>query len=173
MRFRYRHVHATMADYIKTGLVGLGWGDASVDPNAAVNFGTVPLTYIEVQPLVVGQPIADNTVAVSLGDEPHGADQEMGDGLKAVDFPLFVDIFGVDQSISQAIASDVKDLLEDHYQQVMDHADDPPTSTNEQIECDKDDVMVVQPQAALEATDIRKQWRVVKTIARVYYTAVV
>lgn len=173
LRFRYRHVHATMFDYVKTSLVGLGWGDAGLpasDPaNAAVNFATTPATYLEFQPDESGVKIAVNTVAITLGDEPASEDEEMGPGLQLVRFPVFVDIYGANQAISHSIASDVKHMLENHYQQVMDHTVSPPAPVDEQLELDKDDVMVMKPQAALSAQDFRRYWRVVKTLARVHY----
>lgn len=174
LRFRYRHLHATMADYIRDALLSLNWGDASLDPtdpaNAAINFGGTPVTYVAYQPLIEGQPIVENMVCITLGDEPHAADQEIGDGLKAIDIPLFIDIYGTNRSISESIASDLKDLLEDAYVPLLDYAQQPPAMTGETIELDKDDILIQQPQAALDATDVKKQWRVVKTIARVYYT---
>jgi hypothetical protein len=169
LRFRYRFVHETMALYVRTGLIALGWGDIEVDPDATVNFGTTPLTYVVMQPENEQAPIADNTVIVTLGDEPNAVDEELGDGLRSIEFPTFIDIYGVNQSISQAIASDVKDLLEDKYTPVLDFAEDPPALTSELIELNKDDLLIVHPQSALAATDVRKQWRVVKTFARVHY----
>lgn len=183
LRFRYRHVHATLYHYVRDGLVTLGWGDAALDEsdpdNDPINFDGTPITYIDFQPEEMGETIVVNTVAVTLGDEPASDDQELGGGLQQLAIPVFVDVYGANQSIAQSIASDVKDLFEDVYMQVKDFSatsldeDNNPVSdpqdTNDQLELDKDDLMVEKPQIALAAVDVRRHWRVVKTFARINY----
>ena len=164
LRFRIRHVHKTVADYIEAGLSDLGW------VNDPVNFQTTPMTFLEFQPDEAGEKILPNTVAITLGDEGAAEDEEMGDGLRELVYPLFVDVYGANQSIAASIASDVKWLLEDRYLQVRDFTSDPAgVETSEQIELDKDDVSVERPNASFGAADIRKYWRVVKTSVRVHY----
>jgi hypothetical protein len=175
LRFRYRHVHATLYSHIRGELIERGWGDSSLaagDPlNAAVNFGTTPVTYVDIQPDEAGQQIAGNTVAVTLGDEPGNVDWEMGSSLRLVEYPLYVDIYGVNQSIAQSIGADIRDLLDDQYLPVKDFIQRPPTDTDEQIELLHEDIQIRRPQASLGATDFKRYWRVVRAIARVYYTA--
>lgn len=164
LRFRVRHVHKTIADYLELELTRLGW------VNAPVNFATVPMTFLEFQPDEAGKTIAANTVAITLGDEPASLDVEMGDGLREIAYPVFIDIYGANQSIAASIASDVKSLLEDKYMPVLNFAATTPgTPTSERIELDKDDVSVEKPQAGTGAQDFRRFWRVVKTTARVQY----
>lgn len=164
LRFRIRHVHKTIADYLEAELITLGWVS---DP---VNFATAPMTFLEFQPDEAGKAIAANTVAITLGDEPSALDLEMGDGLREIAFPVFVDIYGANQSIAASIASDVKHLLEDRYLQVLDYTTSSAgVATAERIELDKDDVSVEKPQAAQNVSDFRRFWRVVKTTARVQY----
>lgn len=164
LRFRIRHVHKTIADYLEQGLADLGW----VAP--PINFGSVPITFLEFQPDEAGKTIAANTVAITLGDEPASQDQELGDGLRAIEFPVFVDVYGANQSIAASIASDIKDLLEDVYMQVRDFTTDPAgVETSEYLELDKDDLSIEKPAAAAGVSDFRRYWRVVKTIARVHY----
>lgn len=164
LRFRIRHVHKTVADYIEAEMVTLGW------VNAPVNFDTVPMTFLEFQPDEAGKAIAANTVAITLGDEGAAEDEEMGDGLRAVAYPLFVDIYGANQSIAASIASDIKTLLEDHYMPVLDFTTNPAgVPTTEQIELDKDEVTVERPNAAVGATDFRRFWRIVKSTVVVHY----
>lgn len=172
LRFRYRHVHQTVADYIIEALEALGWGNAGKahdDPiNLVVNFETDPATYVTFQPDEAGKPIVANTIAITLGDEPAADDNEMGSTLRTVQFPVFVDIYGANQSIAQSIASDVKRLFEDRYLLVKDYTADA-ISTAEQVEFDKDDVDITKPIASVGATDFKRYWRVVKTTARVTY----
>jgi hypothetical protein len=175
LRFRYRHVHATLYSFIREQLIELGWGDSSLaanDPsNASVNFGTVPATYHDIQPDEAGLQVVSNTVAVTLGDEPGVVDWEMGNGLRLVEYPLFIDVYGANQSIAQSIASDARDLLDDRYLLVKDFIQRPPVETDEQIELLHEDLTVSRPQASLGASDFKRYWRVVRGVARVYYQA--
>ena len=164
LRFRVRHVHKTIADYLEAELADLGW------VNEPVNCATVPMTFLEFQPDEAGKTIAANTVAITLGDEPPALDIEMGDGLREIAFPVFVDVYGANQSIAASIASDIKSLLEDRYMPVLDFVTSATgTPTSERIELDKDDVSIEKPDAAAGAQDFRRFWRVVKTTARVHY----
>lgn len=174
LRFRVRHVHRTLADHLEAQLILLGWGNSAApagDPvNAAVNFGTTPVTFIEFQPDEAGKEVKANTVAITLGDEPSAEDEELGDGLRVIKFPLFVDIYGADQSIAASIASDVKRLLEDLYLPVRDYTTVPGGAvSSEYLELDKDDVVIEKPQATLGLADFKRYWRVVKTMAQVHY----
>lgn len=164
LRFRIRHVHKTIADYIEAEMATLGW---VTNP---INFNTTPMTFLEFQPDEAGKEIKPNTIAITLGDEGAAEDEEMGDGLRELVYPVFIDCYGANQSIAASIASDIKTLLEDRYLYVRDFTTDPAgVETSEQIELDKDDVTVERPGAAIGATDFRRYWRVVKTSARVHY----
>lgn len=173
LRFRYRHVHATLYSYVKAGLVARNWGDSSLDPsdpvNASINFGSPPATYHDIQPDEAGVPITPNTVAITLGDEPGSVDWEMGAGARLVEFPLFVDVYGVNQSIAQSLGSDIRDLLDDQYLWVQDFTQQPPVATEEQIELLHEDISIGRPQASFGAADFKRYWRVVRANARVYY----
>lgn len=163
MRHRWRHVHKTLADHIEAQLTALGW---VVPP---INFAAEPVTFIEVTPEVdKGVDVKNNTVAITLGDEPADQDEEMGDGLKSTDFPLFVDVYGENATIARAICSDVKSILNDLYLHVIDFTSTP-TQTDEYIEIDKSTVIHETPPASFGATDFRKHWRVVKAIATTYF----
>lgn len=175
LRFRYRHVHATLHSHLRSELVALGWGDtgrSANDPaNATVNFGTTPATYLDLQPDEAGMQVAANTIAITLGDEPGNVDWEMGSGLRLVAYPLYVDVYGQNQSVAQSIAADVRDLLDDKYLWVKDFIQRPPVDTDEQIELLHEDISITRPQASLGASDFKRYWRVVRAIARVYYQA--
>ena len=164
LRFRIRHVHKTIADHIEAELKTLGWVEQPV------NFQTVPITFLEFQPDEAGKTIAANTVAITLGDEPSAEDLELGDGLREIAYPVFVDVYGANQSIAASIASDVRDVLEDLYLPVRDFTTDPAgVITDERIQLDKDDLTVERPSGANGASDFRRFWRVVKTTARVHF----
>lgn len=172
LRFRYRHVHATLFADIRSRMIELGWGDSSLPANApanaTVNFGTGPATYVDYPPEEIG-PVNPNTIVVTLGDEPAAEDLEMGSTFREVAIPLFVDVYGANQSIAVSIASDIKDICEDAYLVVRDHTQVPPAPTNEVIELDKDDVGVSRPSASIGAQDFKRYWRTVNTLARVSY----
>lgn len=164
MRFRIRHLHKTVADFLEAELALLGW------VNAPVNFGVTPVTFLEFQPDAseIKTQVLPNTVAITVGDEQSASDEELGDGLKSIDFPLFVDIYGEKRAIAQSIASDVKDLLSDRYLYITDFTG-APTVTNEQIEIAKESVFMETPPAAAAAQDIRRNWIVVKATLTVFY----
>lgn len=162
LRFRQRHVHRTIAAYIESALAELGW---VVPP---VNFGTVPVTFIEIQPDENGEKVAPNTVAITLGDEPADEDLEMGNGLQGLDLPVFVDIYGVEQSVAVSIASDVKSVLKNAVIPLYDYTGAPPVVTDDLIEFE-DVTGPEKPAVAREASDFRKYWRVVKAIAHVEF----
>ena len=164
LRFRVRHVHKTIADYLEAELTRLGWVDEPV------NFATVPMTFLEFQPDEAGKTIAANTVAITLGDEPAALDIEMGDGLREIAFPVFVDVYGANQSIAASIASDIKCLLEDKYMPVLDFVASatgtPPPSASSWTRTTSASRSLTPPAGA---QDFRRFWRVVKTTARVHY----
>lgn len=169
LRFRARHVHRTIYQYVATSLATLGWPDVTAaEAGTVVNFGSNGLTFMEFTPDESGIKIAPNTVAITLGDEPAARDWELGGGLRALPFPVHVDVYGANQGIATSIASDVKTLFEDRYMQVKDFTADPPVDSQEYLEFDKDDVSITRPPGT-GATDFRRYWRVVNTTARIYY----
>lgn len=166
MRFRYRHTHKTICRYIETQLTTLGW------VNAPVNFGTTPLTFVEIQPDENGEPVAVNTVAITLGDGPVDTAEELGDGLYSVAYPFFVDVYGENQSIAVSIAEDVKDVVNHEISILLFDWTDP----NNPVE--QTDYMTFErvsgpqrPPISFQSQDFRRHWRVVKGLARLYYEA--
>lgn len=164
LRFRIRHTHKTVADFLETGLAELGW----VDP--PVNFDTTAMTFLEFQPEEAGKAIAANTVAITFGDEPPTQAEELGDGLRSVAYPLQVDVYGANQSIAASIASDVKDLLSDAHLAVRDFtADAAGVVTSDYIEIDRDGVSVLRPPGTAGISDFRRFWRIVEATALTYH----
>lgn len=169
MRFRTRHVHKTVADYIEGMMFDLGWGDASLPlshpNNADVPFQARPITWVEVQPDENGDDVAPNTVAITLGNETNDDLLQMGGGLYEVEIPLFIDIYGENQAIALSIAGDIKSIINyDLHIPVKDYTNgDPGVDTTEVIEFD----LVhgpERPTASIGSPDFRKFWRVVKSL---------
>ena len=161
MRFRQRHLHQTCADHIRTGLTTLGW------VNPPVNFATRPVTFIEIQPDEAGVRVNPNTVATTIGDEPEDLDEELGAGLTSCDFTLFVDVYGIDQSVAVSIAGDVKDLLRNRQIPLLDYtASVTGDVTTAVIEFDT--VVIDRPAVSANGPD-KQHWRIVKAVARLLY----
>lgn len=158
MRFRQRHVHATLVDLVQQGLTARGW------VNPPINFGVTPVTFMTVQPEQGGIAVPKNTVAISIGDEPADLPYEMG-GLSSCSHVLFVDVYGEDGSTAASIASDVKALLKHKVIPLYDHTTAPPVATQDTIELD--DVMISTPPVAASNVD-KRFWRVVKAMAILY-----
>jgi hypothetical protein len=169
LRFRARHVHRTVYNYVTGELAALGWPDsAAAAGGAVVNFGSTPLTFLEFTPDDNGAKVAANTLVISLGDEPPAESQELGDGIRMIAYPVEIDIYGANQGIATSIASDIKTLFENRYMYVTDFTADPPVASQEYLEFDHEDVSISRP-AQQGASDFRRYWRVVSTIAQVYY----
>jgi hypothetical protein len=96
-----RHVHATAYNLVKTYLTSNGW------VNSPVNFNATPVTIIDYQPDERGVQIAPNTVAISMGDVADDVLEELGGGSYTRSYPIFADIYGELQSISEALGDDI------------------------------------------------------------------
>lgn len=165
MRFSSRHVHKTIADFIETRMVALGW------QSSPAPFGTVPVIFKEFEP---DEPnpveILPNTVSITLGDETGDELLQLGGGLWQATYPLFVDVYGVNFSIARSIASDVKDVIADVYMPVLDFtASNLGVATAERLSIERESILVERPAAAADAKDIRKNWRVVKAMIEVTF----
>lgn len=158
MRFRVRHVQQTIADHVESELTRLGW----VTP--PVNFGTDPLTFLEVAPEDT-TPVAANTVATTVGEEGEDVHQQMGGGLLAVDYPVYIDVYGASGGITVSIASDVKAILRDAIIAVVDQGSGQPVE--ELIEFQ--DVRVVRPAGAGTGAEFKRFWRTVTATANVTF----
>lgn len=161
LRFRQRHVHKTCVDYIRTGLDTLGW------VNPPVNFGTRAVSFVEIQPDEAGVPVQPNTVAVTIGNEPEDLAEELGAGLTSCEYVLFVDVYGIDQSVAVSIASDIKDLLKNTIIGLLDYTSNA-TGDATTAEIEFDSVVIDKPIVAATGPD-KRYWRIVKAIARLYF----
>lgn len=164
-RFRSRHVHKTVAEFLEEKLGQLGW------ITAPVNFNTTPVTFKEIQPDENGITVETNTVSVTAGD--LGADEEiqLGGGLYEVAIPIFVDVYGEKASVSQSIAEDLKEQMA--YGRVLPLLDwsdvqNPVAVAGAYIEMENV-IGPERPQASQVSQDFRRNWRVVKAEAHVIY----
>lgn len=173
LRHVSRHVHKTLADLVIAQLKTLGWGDASLpatDPvNTQVNFGATPCTYMTVQPAAAGTELKPNMVSITLGEEPPAADQEMGSERGALDYPLFVDVYGEDLAVTNAILDDVRHtILDNLVTPVLNQTAQPPTDSGLVITIDRETISKRVPTVATGASDqLKRNWRVVVATANV------
>lgn len=174
LRFRTRHVHQTVCDYVKAQMVALGWGDTGLplaDPiNSAVPFGAKPLSYMEVQPDEEGVPITPNLLAITLGDAGEDDLQQLGGGYYELPMPVFFDVYGESQGIAQSIASDVKDVV--NYQlsiPVVDYTSSQLGAPTSELILFEDVTGPERPPASQVAADVRRHWRLVRGTVRVYH----
>ena len=106
IRFASRYIRASVAGMVRTFLDDFGW----TGPNP--NFGTQPVA------LHIGEPAKSdlvatdgNTVFVSFGVEDDHESLELGSGLLGREMVFFIDVVGLETSIAQVIAEDIRDRL--------------------------------------------------------------
>lgn len=106
VRFASRFVRSSVQDLVKTFLHDYGWTGPTPP------FGTLPIDLRLAGPTPQELRALDgNTVFVSFGDEPDQRPMELGGGMLRQEYVVFVDVIGVDETIADAIASDIKDRL--------------------------------------------------------------
>lgn len=160
MRFRPRHVHQTVIDAVTAELTARGW------VNTPVNFGTAPITVVDYQPIEAGEQIADNTVAISIGDETATDPFELGAGLRETSWPVFVDIYAVSESLGLSVADDVKAYLTDREMALLDYtANVNGTPTTDWLEFEH---VMVEKLTSNSNID-KRTWRSVKATVTCYH----
>lgn len=164
LRFRSRHVHRTLAAFMEETLTELGW----VTP--PVNFGSSPVTFEEIQPDENGRVVAPNTVAITIGDVATDELYELGGSLYHLLVPAFFDVYGVNASVAQSLADDIKEqVTRENIIPVYDWTNAAaPVKTSATIEFENA-LGPEKPQAAAVSLDFRRFWRVVKVECHVYY----
>lgn len=109
LRHAPRHVHATVMGHLRTQLGVLGWSVAGSTP-----FGAPTVTLVDT-PMLDGDDLVKQATAgrvfVTLGDEPHPEDQELGGPLAMQPLPLFIDVFMDKHAHAVALAADIRDIL--------------------------------------------------------------
>jgi hypothetical protein len=161
LRHQSRHVHATILQHLQVNLDNDGW----VTP--PINFGGPAVTLLDYQPMEAGETPAFNTVAVSLGDQNADLDAELGGGLTATAYTLFVDVYAEKAPIAIALSDDIKGYLTHEIIALRDFTSDPAgVATDAQIEFE--DVIVEVLTSATTTVD-KRSWRAVKATAVCYH----
>lgn len=162
VRGQAAYVEETIRSYLATQLGVLGWmGAAGTLPYGAQS----PVVIIDYLPAAT-DPVADNTIAMTCGDEDDDTPQELGaasGGLFQTTRPYFIDIFGEGPGIALRIADDVKAIFTgklagtSRYQKVLDPVTGGgATLANHLLEFA--DVVRTKPQNV----DYKRNWQVVK-----------
>lgn len=162
IRFRSRHLHATIFDFTQAGLDALGW------ITLPINFGTDPVTLIDYQPDERLQQIQHNTVAVSLGDYESDEDEELGaslGGARSANYAVFVDVYMAEQALSQAICDDVRDLFTDQSLYLVDQITQ--LATSDLIQVENIDGPARVPGGS--ADQFRRHWRAMRLDCRLFF----
>lgn len=106
VRFASRYIKASVVDVVKTFLTEYGWTGATPP------FGTKPVELREAGPTPAElRALEGNVVFVSFGVEDDYESQQLGGGLLRQEYVVFVDVIGVDHTITDLIAGEVKDRL--------------------------------------------------------------
>lgn len=161
MRHVSRHLHATLVNYVRDGLDDAGW------ISAPINFGAEAVEVVDYQPDERGEEIKRNTVAISLGDVPGIEDLELGAGLRAIDYPVFIDVYMAEQPYATAICDDLRDLLQEKVMDLVDQGTGLPAADH-RIEI----VMLVgpeRPDASIALENFKRYWRIMRVEARLEF----
>lgn len=173
VRGQAAYVEETVRLYVSAQLSALGWmKDPTVD---ALPYGAqTAVTVIDYLP-AMDEKLADNTVAMTCGDESDDLPQEFGTtagGLFQTNRPYFIDVFGEGPGIALRLADDIKAILTgklagtNRYQPVVDPTGAPgAVLAGHQLEFDN--VTRTKPQNV----DYKRNWQVVKLTVTHYFGA--
>lgn len=163
LRHRSRHLRASLVNKVRKDLDQLGW----ITP--PINFDSQPVVVIDYQPDERNEPIATNTVAVSLGDVVNDKDEELGaadGGLRSGFYPVFIDVYMGEQALSDAICDDLRLKFDCAIFPLVDQITQ--TDSAEKIEIES--CMGPDKPGALNAGDpFKRYWRVMRLGVRLYY----
>lgn len=170
LRHASRHVHASVANYVKAGLTELNWDDPANTPLGA------PAVRVQTTSPVTGDKLASSVsaglVAVSLGNEFNPDPQELGGGLHMQEYPFFVDVFMDTEGECTALACDIRDMFlgrfEDFSARWIPVTDQVLSTPVPGWKIEFDDVERVSPDHSYSF-----HWQVVRVTAQVYYPEVV
>lgn len=109
LRHASRHVHHTVANYVKSHLDTLGWTQAGNVPFDS------PVVKVWKSSAINGTGLASQVTAgvVSIvpGNEPMPAGEELGGPLTSQIYPIFIDVFQDNEATALALANDIKDIV--------------------------------------------------------------
>lgn len=109
LRHASRHVHHTVANYIKAQLDVLKWtvpGEVPFDSPVVQIWKTPAVTQSG-----LNRQVTAGVVSITLGNEQSPDMEEMGGPLASQEYPIFVDVFQDQHATALVLASDVKDIL--------------------------------------------------------------
>jgi hypothetical protein len=153
MRARPRMVHQSLLVHVTAEMSRLRWTVAGGFKEQGA------FTIVDHEPISGALP-APNTVGVSLGPEGSGKAVEMGGGLRAITYTLFIDVYGESPPVALHLASDLKDLLEESFVPLYDYSATPPVLSADSLEVA--DCFRVEPTVNASSPDALRNWQVVK-----------
>lgn len=167
LRHSARHIQQTVLDRVLAGLTADGWmGPANAVPYKADIVNWVPARMDEAKMLSANQ---GNLVACSFGTEPDDQPQELGGGVTLIQHIVYLDIIGVNDALSLAIAGDLKDRLSglkpgtSRFEPVYDYTASPRVVVDGWL-IEFTNVQRVRP----ENDDFRRLWNQITASADVY-----
>lgn len=169
VRWKSGQVQAAIAKHLEDGLTSLGWMD--VPPR----WTSTPFRWdpdFDAEAFAEGTDMpTPNVVGLSLGNIPDVEPEELGDGLRSIDFPVFVDIYTESRGISLNLSDDIQAILAgelwttSRYIPLYDQTQQPPTlMTDNALEART--VMARWPEGA---DRYKRRWRIVNFTARYYW----
>ena len=173
IRFRTRFLHATIYDAVRAALPGLGWVTGASNTTGLINFDTEPVKVIDYQPDERGERINVNTIAVTMGDVPATAEEELGasyGGLNSIAYRIYLDVYMVETALTIALCDDLRDIFEDVSLQVEDKINGgyvpDVTLTVEDV------VGPERPPSGSQSTEaFKRSWRVVYLDTQLYFNS--
>jgi hypothetical protein len=111
LRFSSRHIHHTVADYVKAQMAALSWTTAGSVPFDAPVLKFTTATAMPSNRTDLVKTIEPGMVAITVGDEPDTIEEELGGELVTLELPIFFDIFMDSDATALAVANDIRDIL--------------------------------------------------------------
>jgi hypothetical protein len=109
LRHASRHVHHSVADYLRAQLDALNWTDEANTP-----FGA-PAVDLRTSASIVGEKLVEGisagVVTITLGPELAPEEEELGGPLSLQEYPFFIDIFQESEGVCTALACDIRDIF--------------------------------------------------------------
>lgn len=165
IRHRSRHLRATLFNKLRDDLDALGW------ISAPINFGTDPVTLVDYQPDERDEPIAKNTVAITIGDTLNDSDEELGaadGGLRSGWCPVFLDVYMAEQALTDAMCDDIRDIFDSQVFPLINQITG--AESAEQIEVEE--VLGPDKPGAIHGADqFKRYWRVMRLGVRLFYNS--
>ncbi len=154
-RHRTRLIRATVLEKLVAGMDAAGWVTASR------NFGLdQAVKFIDYLPDDRNETVTAETIAVSLGDVDDTIDLEIGAGLQAIEYPIFIDCYASQQAISEAMCDDIRDIFEFEIFPLRDFTTAIPTDiANVQLEV-LEFVGPRKPSTTVTLDGFKRYWRV-------------